>query len=99
MALMRISILPVGTASPSIGDYIADAMRQLDDERSQYILTDMGTVVQGSPKELLALAGRLHEMPFSRGARRVFTSIDIDDRRDKKVGLQDKVDSVKQRLA
>jgi uncharacterized protein YqgV (UPF0045/DUF77 family) len=58
----------------------------------------MGTNVEGKAGELWALAKRLHELPFKMGATRVYTTIHLDDRRDKKVSLGDKVKSVRQRL-
>ena len=62
-------------------------------------LTDMGTIVEGSSKELLALAAQLSELPFSKGIQRVVTQINLDDRRDKKAALGDKIESVAERLA
>ncbi|WP_297058534.1 thiamine-binding protein [Thermosulfurimonas sp.] len=47
---------------------------------------------------LLHLAAELHEIPFGAGAKRVFTVIKIDDRRDREVHLGDKVQSVEERL-
>lgn len=99
MALMQINVLPLGTASPSVGDFVASILKQLQREGVACRLTDMGTEVEGSAAELLALAARLHEIPFSKGCRRVVTQIVIDDRRDKKIGLGDKVTSLNQRLA
>ena len=58
----------------------------------------MGTIIEGSKEELLELASRLAEIPFSKGAVRVSTQISLDDRRDKKVSLGDKVAAVAERL-
>lgn len=99
MALMQINILPLGTSSPSVGEFVASIVKQLQREGAICRLTDMGTEVEGEPPELLALAARLHELPFAKGCRRVVTQIVIDDRRDKKIALGDKVTSVNQRLA
>ena len=59
----------------------------------------MGTIIEGSSKELLALAAQLSEIPFIKGTDRVVTQINLDDRRDKKVVLGDKTASVAARLA
>jgi len=98
MALMEISVLPIGTKLPSIGDYIADLVRLLDEEGAIYELTDMGTVIEGEIESLFELAAKLHETPFKKGIMRVVTNIEIDDRRDKKVKLREKVASVRARL-
>ncbi len=98
MALMEISVLPIGTKVPSIGDYIADLIRLLELEGARYELTDMGTIIEGEVEGLFELAAKLHETPFKKGIMRVVTNIEIDDRRDKKVKLREKVASVKARL-
>ena len=98
MALMNFTIIPLGTGSPSVGEYVADAQEALAKSGFPYKLTDMGTTIEGSSKELLALAAQLAEMPFNKGAQRVVTQISLDDRRDKKVKLGDKVASVAGRL-
>ncbi len=98
MALMQLIIVPLGLGVTSIGDYIADVQRALAKENFPYKLTDIGTTVEGDVPELLALAAKLHELPFGKGVKRVQTQIIIDDRRDKKVRLDDKVKSVQARL-
>ncbi|MDH3393720.1 MAG: thiamine-binding protein, partial [Desulfobulbaceae bacterium] len=61
-------------------------------------LNDMGTLIEGEAAELLALAAKLHEVPFSKGAQRVVTQIVLDDRRDKTVHIGDKRAAVQRRL-
>lgn len=98
MALMEISIVPVGLGTTSMGDYLAEIEAHLRRRQVVHQLTDMGTVVYGPVEELLAVARELHELPFARGVRRVLTHIAIDDRRDKEVRLGDKTRSVEARL-
>ena len=62
------------------------------------LLHDMGAIGEGRAGDLLALARKLHEIPFKKGAKRVYTTIQMDDRRDKKVSLGDKVKSVRKKL-
>ena len=98
MALMHLTIIPLGTGSASVGEYVVDIQKALDKSGLPYTLTDMGTTVEGSSKELLILAGQLSEIPFSKGVQRVVTQISLDDRRDKKIELGDKIASVAARL-
>ncbi len=98
MALMHLTIIPLGTGSASVGEYVVDIQKALEKSGLPYTLTDMGTTVEGSSKELLILAGQLSEMPFSKGVQRVVTQISLDDRRDKKIELGDKIASVAARL-
>ncbi len=99
MALLQLTVIPLGTASPSVGAFVADIHEVLAREKVACRLTDMGTVIEGESGELLALAARLHEIPFSKGVRRVVTQIVLDDRRDKSVAIGDKVAAVQARLA
>lgn len=98
MALLEINIVPVGTESPSIGDYVAEVVKVCDQSGLKYNLTDMGTIIEGSPDTLFPIAKLLHEIPFSRGVSRVLTHVTIDDRRDKAVQLEDEVKAVQERL-
>ena len=98
MAVMHLTIIPLGTGSPSVGEYVADIQKALEKSGFPYKLTDMGTIIEGSSNELLALAAQLSEMPFNKSVHRVVTQISLDDRRDKKIALGDKIASVAERL-
>ncbi len=98
MAIMEISVVPLGLGQPSVGDHIAAVVKYLENANIPHELTDMGTVVHGQPETLLRVAQALHELPFKQGVKRVMTHISIDDRRDKEVFLGDKKKSVRARL-
>jgi len=98
MALMEISVVPLGLGTPSVGDYIAGLIDYLRQNKIPHKLTDMGTVIEGPPNKLLQWARILHELPFEKGVQRVVTHITIDDRRDKRVALNEKITSVEGRL-
>jgi uncharacterized protein (TIGR00106 family) len=99
MAIMEISVTPLGLGVPSVGDYIAEVVKYLRRQNISHQLTDMGTLVHGDASRLLEVAQALHELPFAKGVKRVVTHITIDDRRDKEVRLGDKTTSVQARLA
>ncbi len=94
MALMEISVVPVGTGNTSVSRYVAKIYDELLKRKARFSLNDMGTVVEGEAAELLALAAELHQLPFLMGADRVYTVIKLDDRRDKASGIGKKVASV-----
>ncbi len=98
MAIMEISVVPLGTGSTSLGHYVADIKKFLEDKGVPHTLTDMGTIIEGEVEELLRLARELHEIPFKAGAKRVYTNIRIDDRRDRPTHLGEKVERVLKRL-
>jgi len=98
MALLQLTMIPLGTGTPSVGDYVADIQRALEKENVRFQLNDMGTLIEGEAKELLALVAKIYELPFQKGAQRVVTHMVIDDRRDKHVGIGDKIDAVRKRV-
>ncbi len=98
MALLQLTIIPMGTATPSVGEYVADIQKALEQEGVCFQLNDMGTLIQGEVKELLAVVAKIYEIPFQKGAVRVVTHMVIDDRRDKEISIGDKITAVKKLL-
>lgn len=100
MAIVDITVIPVGTASPSVSGYVAELHKFLQQYEGsiKYELTAMSTLIEGDLKELLKIVQQLHELPFEKGAQRVCTNIRIDDRRDKELTMEQKVKSVQQKL-
>ncbi|MFC1903194.1 MTH1187 family thiamine-binding protein [Chloroflexota bacterium] len=99
MAMVEVSIVPVGTETPSVSQYVARALEVLRDEKDiKYELTAMGTIIEGDLERLLALVRRMHESVFDAGVSRVVTTIKLDDRRDKVSSMSVKVESVKRKL-
>lgn len=98
MAMMEISVVPLGTGTPSLSRYVAEVVRVLEAADVEYRLGPMGTVVVGEPERLFQVARAMHEQPFSLGVLRVATTIKIDDRRDKPLTMQGKIQAVEERL-
>jgi len=95
MVVAEVKILPVGTADTSLSRYVAacyDTIKEAQDISHQ--LTAMGTIIQGPLQRVLELAQQMHEVPFTMGAKRVLTTISIDDRRDKPITIESKVKAV-----
>jgi uncharacterized protein (TIGR00106 family) len=98
MALMQIVISPRVYEGESLSPYVAEIHKYLKKTKFPHTLHDMGTIVEGKAGDLFVLARKLHELPFKKGTKRVYTTIQIDDRRDKKVSLGDKVKSVRRKM-
>lgn len=98
MAILEISVVPIGTGNTSLSAYVADCLRMLKKEKLRYELSSMGTNIEGDLKDLFKIALKMHQVPFKKGARRVATTIKIDDRRDKKGTLEGKKRAVKNKL-
>jgi uncharacterized protein (TIGR00106 family) len=98
MAVLEISVVPIGTKDTSLSAYVADCVRILKKEKVPYELTAMGTNVEGDLKNLIKLVLKMHQVPFEKGANRVVTTIRIDDRRDKVGTLSGKKRAVQKKL-
>ncbi len=97
MALMQLTMVPIGEGV-SVGKYVADIQKRLDEEGATFKLTDMATLIEGDVPDLLRLLEKIYETPFENGAIRVVTNITIDDRRDKSISIGDKIEAVKKRI-
>lgn len=99
MVVVDVTIVPVGTASASLSEYVAGCLAVLQGaEGISYQLTPMATVIEGELGRVLEVIRVMHEQPFSKGAVRVVTTIRIDDRRDRKLTAAGKVAAVQARL-
>ncbi len=99
MAIVETSISPLGTGTTSLSRYVAGCHALLQNEkRIKYQLTPMGTILEGDLDIILEIIRKMHEVPFQEGALRVSTLIKIDDRRDKKASMQQKVKTVEDKL-
>ncbi len=99
MAIVEVTIVPLGTSTPSISQYVANCHKVLEQSKNvKYQLTPMSTIIEGELDQVLAIIRQMHEVPFASGAARVSTIIRIDDRRDKKLTMEGKVQAVKEKL-
>lgn len=100
MAIAEVRVVPVGTRTSSLTKYVAravDAVRRQQGIR--YQLTPTGTVLEGSLDNVLNAVKKMHEATFGDEVMRVVTTVEIDDRRDKEVTMESKVESVQQQLS
>jgi uncharacterized protein (TIGR00106 family) len=98
MAIVFLTITPIGTATPSVSRYVAGVQRILRESGLVHQLTAMGTIIEGDLDAVLAVVRRMHEAPFQDGAVRVSTLLKIDDRRDKEHTMARKMRSVEEKL-
>jgi uncharacterized protein (TIGR00106 family) len=99
MAIAEISVVPLGTKTPSVSQYVARAVKVLDQEKGiKYETTAMGTIIEGDLDRILSVVKKMHEGTFGEGVARVLTMFKIDDRRDRAQGMKAKVDSLKNKL-
>lgn len=98
MAIVEVAIIPIGTGSTTLSSYVARCITILKEEGIKYELHPMGTIIEGDLDRILTVIRKMHEVPFKEGASRVITTIEIDDRRDKKATAKGKVESVLSKL-
>ncbi|MBH0169558.1 MAG: MTH1187 family thiamine-binding protein [Bacillota bacterium] len=100
MAIVDITIIPIGTETPSVSEYVAEIQKVLQQNKDKvnYQLTPMSTLIEGDLPDLFQVIQQLHEVPFSKGIQRVATNIRIDDRRDKKSTMTGKLEAVEARM-
>ena len=99
MALVEVSIIPLGTGAPSVSQYVAQAVKVLEGEKDiKYELTAMGTIIDGDLERLLSLVRKMHQAVLDAGVTRVVTTIKIDERRDKTASMSSKIESLKREL-
>jgi uncharacterized protein (TIGR00106 family) len=100
MAIVEVTIAPLGTATPSISPYVAACHKVLEKASDlKYQLTPMATVIEGDLDRIMEVIRQMHEVPFSEGAQRVSTIIRIDDRRDKELTMEGKIKAVTEKIA
>jgi uncharacterized protein (TIGR00106 family) len=99
VATAELTVIGLGRAEASAGEYIAEIQRRLAaQDRVRYELHAMGTNLEGSTEDILAVVAELHRVPFEMGLPRVYSVLKLDERRDKEQTLGDKVRSVEERL-
>ena len=99
MVIAEVSVVPLGTKTSSVSQYVARAIKVLEREKGiKYETTAMGTIIEGDLDKILAVVRRMHEGTFGEGVVRVLTTVKIDDRRDKAQGIKTKLDSLKKKL-
>ena len=99
MAVVELTVCPLGTGTTSASSYVAGAQKILSDQdKVKYLLNPMGTVIEADPDKCFEIARKMQEEVFKAGSDRVYTVIKMDDRRDKNYHMEDKVKSVKSKL-
>ena len=95
----EVTVVPLGTASPSLSAWVAGAEKALARFPGlKTMLTPMSTILEGEMAEVVEAVKAMHEVPFLMGAMRVSTTLRIDDRRDRPVTMEGKLTAVKEKL-
>ena len=99
MVVAEVAIEPIGTGSPSIGDFVTACVELLTKEKDlKFDVTAMGTIVEGDRKKVFGVVERMHEKCLQMGAKRVLTELRMDERVDKPLHMEEMEQEVEQRL-
>jgi uncharacterized protein (TIGR00106 family) len=82
MAIVEVSVVPIGVAGTSLSGYVQQALGVLRQSGLCYELTAMGTIIHGDLDEIWPVLRRMHESCFLSQVGRVLTQIKVDDRRE-----------------
>jgi len=94
--IAEISLVPVG-AGEELSGPVAEMLDIIDSSGVHYLLTPMGTVLEGEWDEVMGLVKKCHHK-MRESYPRVLTSIKIDDREGGGQKLQSKVEKVEKKL-
>ncbi|RLI06094.1 thiamine-binding protein [Candidatus Bathyarchaeota archaeon] len=99
VVIAELNITPLGEGT-SVGRLLAPVMEELKRLGVKYQVTPMCTVFEAENLEkVFEVVKSTHEVVFKAGAKRVITTVKIDDRRDVKVeSMLEKVESLKKIL-
>jgi uncharacterized protein (TIGR00106 family) len=95
--MVDLCVVPLGV-SVSVSKFIAQCQRIINDAGLESQLHPYGTVIQGEWDEVMTVVKSCHEKVHAMGAPRISTTLKIGTRTDREQSMQDKMDSVTQKL-
>ncbi|HUP26832.1 MAG TPA: MTH1187 family thiamine-binding protein [Chloroflexia bacterium] len=97
--IAEVSFSPIGTGTTSLSKYVTAALAVLQmHPEVRYQLNPMGTVLEGERRAIIDVIEEMNEAIFLVGAKRVGTTIKMDDRRDTEASMEHKVEVVREGL-
>lgn len=97
--LASLKVIPLGTSSPSISSYIAEAVKAIERRNVKYVITPFSTDVElSSLTELAEIVEEIVAKLKSLGVSRVLVDVAVDLRFDKEISLEYRVSSVSEKL-
>lgn len=96
--MIDLCVVPIGVGT-SVSSYIAACERVLAEAGLEHRLHAYGTTVEGDWDAVFSAVRRCHEVVHALGAPRIFTTLKVGTRTDREQGMQEKIDSVRAKLA
>ena len=95
--MIDLCVVPLGVGV-SVSKYVAECQRILDEAGLKHRLHAYGTTIEGDWDAVFAAVKRCHETIHEMGVPRVFTTVKIGTRTDREQSMEDKVQSVADKL-
>ena len=96
--LVDLCIVPLGVGV-SLSSYIAESEKVLTEAGLKIALHSYGTNIEGEWDQVFAAIKSCHERVHAMGAPRITTTIKAGTRTDRQQTMEDKIESVRQKLA
>lgn len=96
--MVDFCLVPLGDGV-SVSDYVAECERVIEAAGLSAHLHPYGTVIEGEWDEVFATIKRCHERVHEMGPVRISSSLRVGTRTDKLQSMQDKIDSVNEKLS
>lgn len=96
--MIDLCVIPIGVGV-SVSEYVTACQRVLEDAGLEYQLHAYGTNIEGDWDDVMAAVKRCHEVVHEMGAPRISSSMRLGTRIDREQSIQDKIQSVVDRLA
>ena len=96
--IVEFNIVPLGVET-SVSKFLVPAIKELERLGVKYEVTPMCTIFEAeNVEEAFNVVKAAHEAVFGENVKRVVTTVKIDDRRDVKRGMKEKVESLKKEV-
>ncbi len=101
--IVEVSIVPIGTGDTGVSAFVAEAIKALEkvaeEKGLRYHVCAMGTAIEGDLDAIWSATKAMQEAMFAAGAKRLLTTLRIDDRRDKEETIERKRNAVAEKGA
>ena len=95
--MIDLCVVPIGVGV-SVSTYIAECEVIINQNNLESQLHPYGTVIEGEWDKVFSVVKLCHERMHEMGAPRVFTSLKVGTRTDREQSMQDKINSVEEKL-
>lgn len=95
--MVDLCVVPIGVGT-SVSEYVAECQRVLDEAGLEHSMHAYGTNIAGDFDDVMAAVKRCHAAVHAMGAPRITSTIKLGTRIDREQTMQDKIDSVNEKL-